>query len=99
MLRLLHLLNYCCNIFAPGRSISHALLAWIHVKIPAAGRVTIILRLQKLKATCKNNKQLNPVWITVQTGRAFADLNILHRQEISALLIFELQPRDLQNYN
>jgi hypothetical protein len=87
------------NFFALGQALSPALIQWIEAKIPAERQAVITRRMRRCKRQCRHNKLLSPVLITQQVDLDFPDLTPDQRKEVSGILMFELQPHNLQNYN
>ena len=87
------------NIFALGQALSPALVQWIEARIPAEKQVVITRRMRRCRRQCKRNKLLSPGLITQQVDLDFQDLAPNLRKEVSGILIFELQPHNLQNYS
>ena len=87
------------NFFAFGQALSPALVQWIEAKIPAEKQAIITRRMRRCKWQCRRNKLLSPGLIAQQVDLDFQDLTPDQRKEVSDILVFELQPHDLQNYN
>jgi hypothetical protein len=87
------------DFFSFGQALSPALIQWIEAKIPAEKQAIITRRLRRCKRQCKRNKLLSPGLITQQIDLDFQDLTTDQRKEVSNILVFELHPHDLQNYN